>query len=78
MISFLASLKFKLISPWNGLRKVAMKIGKAKQMIDGKINISIKPNEETLLPMFKRKIISYVSQKQILENYKKNKESLNL
>jgi hypothetical protein len=36
------------------------------------------PIEETLLPMFKRKLISYVNQKQILENYKKNKESLNL
>ncbi len=34
------------------------------------------PIEETLLPMFKRKLISYVSQKQILENYKKTKESL--
>jgi len=36
------------------------------------------PIEETLLPMFKRKLISYISQKQILENYKKTKESLKI
>jgi hypothetical protein len=36
------------------------------------------PINETLLPMFKRKLISYIDQKQILENYKKTKESLNI
>ena len=35
------------------------------------------PINETLLPLFKRKLISYVNQVQILENYKKNKEQLN-
>jgi hypothetical protein len=35
------------------------------------------PINETLLPLFKRKLISYVNQVQMLENYKKNKEQLN-
>ena len=34
------------------------------------------PINETLLPLFKRKLISYVDQKQIIENYKKQKEDL--
>jgi hypothetical protein len=34
------------------------------------------PIQETLLPMFKRKLISYVGQKQMIENYKKSKEEL--
>jgi len=34
------------------------------------------PIEETLLPMFKRKLISYKKQKQVLQNYEKTKESL--
>jgi hypothetical protein len=32
------------------------------------------PLDETLLPLFKRKLISYISQKQILSNYNKLKE----
>ena len=32
------------------------------------------PIDQTLLPMFKRKLISYVGQKQMIENYKKSKE----
>jgi len=36
------------------------------------------PINETLLPMFKRKLIAYVGQKQIIENYKKSKEELNV
>jgi len=36
------------------------------------------PIQETLLPMFKRKLISFISQKQTLENYKKTKESLKI
>jgi cytoskeletal protein CcmA (bactofilin family) len=36
------------------------------------------PINETLLPMFKRKLIAYVNQKQTLENYYKQKESLNV
>lgn len=35
------------------------------------------PINETLLPLFKRKLISYVEQKQIIENYKKKKEESN-
>jgi hypothetical protein len=35
------------------------------------------PINETLLPLFKRKMINYVGQVQMLENYKKNKEQLN-
>jgi hypothetical protein len=35
------------------------------------------PINETLLPLFKRKLITYVNQTQMLENYKKNKEQLN-
>jgi hypothetical protein len=35
------------------------------------------PINETLLPMFKRKLIAYVNQKQNLENYYKQKEILN-
>jgi hypothetical protein len=34
------------------------------------------PIDETLLPLFKRKLISYIDQKQIIENYKKQKEEL--
>jgi hypothetical protein len=34
------------------------------------------PIDETLLPLFKRKLISYIDQKQIIENYKKQKEDL--
>jgi len=36
------------------------------------------PINETLLPLFKRKLISYIDQKQIIENYKKQKEELNV
>ena len=36
------------------------------------------PINETLLPLFKRKLISFVEQKQIVENYKKQKEELKL
>jgi hypothetical protein len=32
------------------------------------------PIDQTLLPMFKRKLIAYVGQKQMIENYKKSKE----
>jgi hypothetical protein len=32
------------------------------------------PINETLLPMFKRKLISYITQKKIVENYKKSSE----
>jgi hypothetical protein len=32
------------------------------------------PIDQTLLPMFKRKLIAYVGQKQMVENYKKSKE----
>jgi hypothetical protein len=35
------------------------------------------PIYETLLPLFKRKLITYLNQTQMLENYKKNKEQLN-
>ncbi len=35
------------------------------------------PINETLLPLFKRKLISYIDQKQLIENYKKKKEELN-
>lgn len=35
------------------------------------------PIDETLLPLFKRKLINYVNQTQMLENYKRNKEELN-
>ena len=35
------------------------------------------PIHETLLPLFKRKLINYLNQTQMLENYKKNKEQLN-
>jgi len=35
------------------------------------------PINETLLPLFKRKLISYIEQKQLIENYKKKKEELN-
>ena len=35
------------------------------------------PIDETLLPHFKRKLINYVNQTQMLENYKRNKEELN-
>lgn len=34
------------------------------------------PIEETLLPLFKRKLIGYISQKQLIESYKKNKAEL--
>lgn len=36
------------------------------------------PINETLLPMFKRKLIAYVGQKQMIENYKKSKQELNV
>jgi hypothetical protein len=32
------------------------------------------PINETLLPLFKRKLITYINQTQMIENYKKNKE----
>jgi hypothetical protein len=35
------------------------------------------PINETLLPLFKRKLITYINQTQMIENYKKNKEELN-
>jgi hypothetical protein len=34
------------------------------------------PVDETLLPLFKRKLISFVNQKQIVHNYNKQKEKL--
>ena len=35
------------------------------------------PINETLLPLFKRKLITYINQTQMIENYKKNKEEIN-
>jgi hypothetical protein len=34
------------------------------------------PIQETLLPIFKRKLISYINQKKISENFKKEKETI--
>ena len=36
------------------------------------------PIDQTLLPMFKRKLIAYVGQKQMIENYKKSKEEFKI
>jgi hypothetical protein len=57
-------------SQWNIENKTKLPL--FEMVCDGEF-----PINETLLPLFKRKLISYVNQVQMLENYKKNKEQLN-
>ena len=57
-------------SQWNVENKSKLPV--FEMVCDGEF-----PINETLVPLFKRKLINYVNQTQMLENYKKNKEELN-
>ena len=51
--------------------------GGTKMPVVEMLSVGDFPINETLLPLFKRKLISYIDQKQLIENYKKKKEELN-
>ena len=58
------------LSKWNTENKTKLPVIEMSSKGDFPIN-------ETLLPLFKRKLISYVSQKEVLDRYKKMKEESN-